>query len=58
MNGRSGIGMKKHGVCGSRNGCGKSPKLRLQMKMNAEKDERKAKPSTCDKSSIRDLFKA
>lgn len=37
-----GMGMKKHGVSGCRNGSGKSPKLRHHIKREAEKDERKA----------------
>ena len=55
--GSFGIGMKKHGVCGSRNGNGKSPKLKLYMKMKAEADERKVKKSLCTFDSIQELFR-
>ncbi len=37
---------------------GKSPKFRMNQKREAEKDERKAKPTTTDwKSSVQDVFK-
>jgi hypothetical protein len=44
-----GMGMKKHGRSGR---APKSPKLRHAMKCEAEKDERKAKPSNCKFSSV------
>ena len=40
MKGNSGVGMGKHGRSGH---SGKSPKLRLAMRREAEKDERRAK---------------
>lgn len=39
--GRGGMGMRKHGKTGWKNGHLKSPKLRLWEKMQAEKNERK-----------------
>ena len=40
MNGNSGMGMRKHGKSGR---SGKSPKLRLALRRDAEKDERHAR---------------
>jgi hypothetical protein len=40
MKGNSGMGMRKHGRSGR---SGKSPKLRLALRRDAEKDERRAK---------------
>jgi hypothetical protein len=40
MKGNSGIGMRKHGRSGR---SGKSPKLRLALRRDAEKDERRPK---------------
>ena len=40
MKGNSGIGMRKHRRSGR---SGKSPKLRLALRRDAEKDERRAK---------------
>jgi len=40
MKGNSGMGMRKHGKSGR---SGKSPKLRLAMRREAEKDERRPK---------------
>ena len=40
MKGNSGMGMRKHGRSGR---SGKSPKLRLAMRREAEKDERRLK---------------
>ena len=57
MRGTKGIGMHKHGTCGSRNGMGKSPKLRLALKMAAEKNTRKPKSSTCTHDNITDLMR-
>lgn len=54
--GNSGMGMKKHSSSGFKNGMGKSPKQRLYEKMQAEKNERKAKPSTCHAASVSELF--
>jgi hypothetical protein len=51
------MGMKKHSSSGYKNGAGKSPKLRLKMKMDAEKNERKSRKTTCTSSSVSDLFK-
>lgn len=41
--GRGGMGSRKHGRSGCRNGAGKSPKARLAERMEAEKNERKTK---------------
>lgn len=38
---RGGMGSRKHGKSGSRNGAGKSPKMRLSERMAAERNERK-----------------
>jgi len=51
------MGMRKHGRCGSRNGNGKSPKLRMHMKREAAKNDRVSKPSTCTSTTVKDLFK-
>jgi hypothetical protein len=40
MKGNSGMGMRKHGRSGR---SGKSPKLRLALRRDAEKDERRPK---------------
>ena len=49
-----GMGMKKHARSGR---CPKSPKMRDAMKREAEKDERKAKPSTCKFSSVSEALR-
>lgn len=50
----SGFGSKKHGVSGH---SGKSPKLRFHMKLDAERNEIKAKSTNCRYESVTDLFK-
>lgn len=50
--GNDGMGMRKHGRSGWKNGSGKSPRLRFHMKMEAEKNERK------DRSKIRNPKKS
>lgn len=55
--GSKGMGMRKHGKSGFKNGMGRSPKARYMAKMEAEKNEVKAKPSTCIYESVSDLFK-
>jgi hypothetical protein len=50
---RSGIGSKKHGISGKTS---KSPKVRLSMKLEAERNEIKAKQSTCKHQTIKDLM--
>jgi hypothetical protein len=52
--GRGGMGSHKHGVSGR---APKSPKLRHRMKLDAERQDRKAKPSACTASSIAELMK-
>ena len=42
QSGRGGMGNKKHGASGWKNGVGKSPKLRHALKREAEANERKA----------------
>jgi hypothetical protein len=54
--GNSGMGMSKHGKHGVKNGSGKSPKMRHTMKREAEKQEKKAKPSTCKYKSVQDAM--
>ena len=54
MKGNDGMGMKKHGRSGY---APKSPKLKHALKREAEKDERKAKPSTCKYESVSDALK-
>lgn len=51
-----GMSMKKHGKCGSHNGNGKPPNVRLVERMAAEKNERKAKKSTCTFASVKDAL--
>lgn len=51
------MGMKKHGKSGWKNGSGKSPRLRLAMKMDAEQNERKARKYEMF-SNVRDAFTA
>ena len=52
--GRSGMGSHKHGTSGH---SGKSPKLRSQIKREAEKNEHKDKSRIKDpKSSVDELF--
>lgn len=52
ITGKRSLGMKKHGQSGR---AGKSPKLRLALKMAAEHDERKAKRHPMA-GSIKELF--
>ncbi len=52
-----GMGMTKHGKGGSRNGNGKSPKLRMYEALKATKNDRVAKPSTCTFGSVKEAFK-
>lgn len=52
---RGGMGSRKHGKSGSRNGAGKSPKMRLHERMNAEQDERKPRESKMF-NSVKDAF--
>ena len=52
--GRGGMGNHKHAVSGK---APKSPRLRHRMKMDAERDERNSKPSTCTASSIAELMR-
>ncbi len=52
ITGKRSMGMKKHGQSGH---SGKPPSVRLLMKMDAEKDERKPKPHQMA-GSIRELF--
>jgi len=54
MKGTKGTGMKNHGRSGY---CTNSPKMRHAMKREAEKDEKKEKPSTCKFSSVADALK-
>ena len=48
-----GMSMRKHGRCGKNP---KSPKLRHKMKMEAERNERKAPPSRCHASTMAELL--
>jgi hypothetical protein len=52
--GRGGLGSHKHGVSGI---ALKSPRERFHMRMDAERNNIKARPSTCIYSSIEELFK-
>ena len=52
--GRGGMGNHKHGVSGH---TPKSPKLRLKLKMEAEKNERKPRKSITKFGTFQDLFK-
>lgn len=55
--GVSGMGMRKHGKSGWKNGPGKSPKLRHAEKREAEAENRKARKSTTQwRGSIKDLM--
>ncbi len=54
MKGNDGMGMKKHGRSGY---CTKSPKMRHAMKREAEKNEKKAKPSTCKYLTVTEALK-
>jgi len=53
VKGNSGMGMRKHGKSGR---SGKSPKLRLAMRREAEKDERRLKKYPMV-GSITELFR-
>lgn len=50
--GRGGMGMRKHGKSGWKNGSGKSPRFRHQMKLQAERNEIK------DRSGIKNPKKS
>ena len=52
--GRGGMGSHKHGISGN---APKSPRARFHMRMEAEKNEIKARPLTCLYSSVEELFK-
>ena len=54
--GRTEMGMRKHSASGFKNGSGKSPNLRHSMKREAEKNEIKAKPSTCKYNSVQEIM--
>lgn len=57
-NSSPGMGMHKHGVCGSHGKSNnKSPKLRHYMRREAEKNERKRKASQLF-ASVADAFKS
>lgn len=48
------MGSHKHGISGH---AGKSPRLRLQMKLAAESNERRAKKTTTEfKESVKEVF--
>ena len=51
--GRGGMGSHKHGISGH---AGKSPRQRLMERVEAEKNERKARPSTTVYASVKDAF--
>jgi hypothetical protein len=52
--GRGGMGSHKHGVSGR---AGKSPRLRLAMKMDAERNERRPRGKIVDaKDTVREVF--
>lgn len=50
---RGSMGMHKHGTKGH---AGKSPKMRLYLRMEAEKNERKRRGITDPKETVRELF--
>ncbi len=52
--GRGGMGSRKHGKSGV---APKSPRLRHQMKLEAERNERKASKSTCKYSSVAEALR-
>lgn len=55
MKGNGGMGNHKHGVSGH---AGKSPRLRLKLKLDAERDERRPRPSaTKFAGSMNELFR-
>ncbi len=58
MRGNSEMGMKKHSASGYKNGAGKSPRFRLHQKMEAEKNERKARKSTCIYNSVSEAIRS
>ena len=51
--GRNNMGSHKHGISGK---APKSPKLRHRMELEAQRNERKAKKSTCKHQSVFDLL--
>lgn len=51
---RGGMGSRKHGKGGI---APKSPRLRHQMKLDAEQNERKARKSDCKYSSVTEALK-
>lgn len=54
--GSSGMGMRKHGKTGWKNGPGQSPRFRLAARIEAEKNERKA-PPPLPHTSVAELFR-
>lgn len=52
--GRGGMGTSKHRKSGK---APKSPKHRHRAKLEAERNERKAKPSTCKASTVAEALK-
>jgi hypothetical protein len=54
LSGNGGMGSTKHGKSGF---CTKSPKFRFNMKLEAEKNENKPKPTNCVFGSVSELFK-
>jgi hypothetical protein len=54
QNGGGTLGIGKHRKSGK---CGKSPKARHALKREAEKNEIKAKASTCNHETFESLFK-
>jgi len=56
--GNGGMGMHKHGICGVRQGSGKSPKFRHYMKREAEKYEAKSKSLKLKFGSVSDALAA
>lgn len=48
QSGRGGMGMHKHGATGWKNGCGKSPRLRLAIEMEARKNVKVARKTTTE----------
>ena len=55
QSGRGGMGMRKHGKTGWKNGSGKSPRFRFHAKREAEAQERKARPALAF-SSVAEAF--
>lgn len=56
--GRAGMGMKKYGKSGWKNGSGKSPKFRENLKRESEQSSVRPKRTTTDwNDSVTDAFK-